>query len=443
MGLLMSDVFSYIWGQERVRDFFREAANKCALSQSYLFYGPAGSGKTQAAHVVAAAALCENNAPQALDVARGEGGTGERCVNSSTPQNPIGCNECETCKRVMRRHHPDVHFYEPAGAHAYLVEQIREIIADVQLAPIAAKGSVYIINRADLLSSASANAFLKTLEEPPAHATIILIARTKDSVLPTLVSRCVSVPFATLPARVSVGLVEQNAHVGEDRAAQALAACAGSVEAAITFAKKNENFEHMNRVFDCMAALRGADAWDIIKMSKELVQSSNGALDGIKAAQEEYAEFNKDYLNATLRKKLKDSNKREQTRAACAAQVQNLDIMRSWLRDVMMLCIYEESFGGAAANGTGGALGTCVAAGAENAAVASANTAHAPQIINKNVEVELREAARHTNASRVARALAAIDAAATKMNYNVSAQACTDALLIEQKVVLYDANSTS
>lgn len=420
MGLLMSDVFSYIWGQERVRDFFREAANECALSQSYLFYGPAGSGKTQAAHVVAAAALCENE------------------------QNPIGCNECETCKRVMRRRHPDVHFYEPAGAHAYLVEQIREIIADVQLAPIQARGSVYIINRADLLSSASANAFLKTLEEPPAHATIILIARTKDSVLPTLVSRCVSVPFATLPARVSVGLVEQNAHVGEDRAAQALAACAGSVEAAITFAKKNENFEHMNRVFDCMAALRGADAWDIIKMSKELVQSSNGALDGIKAAQEEYAEFNKDYLNATLRKKLKDSNKREQTRAALAAQVQNLDIMRSWLRDVMMLCIYEESFGGAAANGTGGALGTCVAAGAENAAAAAfVNTARATQITNKNVEVELREAARHTNASRVARALAAIDAAATKMNYNVSAQACTDALLIEQKVVLYDANSTS
>lgn len=416
MGLLMSDVFSYIWGQERVRDFFREAANKCALSQSYLFYGPAGSGKTQAAHVVAAAALCESE------------------------QNPIGCNECETCKRVMRRHHPDVHFYEPAGAHAYLVEQIREIIADVQLAPIQARGSVYIINRADLLSSASANAFLKTLEEPPAHATIILIARTKDSVLPTLVSRCVSVPFATLPARVSVGLVEQNAHVGEDRAAQALAACAGSVEAAITFAKKNENFEHMNRVFDCMAALRGADAWDIIKMSKELVQSSNGALDGIKAAQEEYAEFNKDYLNATLRKKLKDSNKREQTRAACAAQVQNLDIMRSWLRDVMMLCIYEESFGGAAANSTGAAAGGALGTGA---AVASANTAHAPQIINKNVEVELREAARHTNASRVARALAAIDAAATKMNYNVSAQACTDALLIEQKVVLYDANSTS
>lgn len=416
MGLLMSDVFSYIWGQERVRDFFREAANKCALSQSYLFYGPAGSGKTQAAHVVAAAALCESE------------------------QNPIGCNECETCKRVMRRRHPDVHFYEPAGAHAYLVEQIREIIADVQLAPIQARGSVYIINRADLLSSASANAFLKTLEEPPAHATIILIARTKDSVLPTLVSRCVSVPFATLPARVSVGLVEQNAHVGEDRAAQALAACAGSVEAAITFAKKNENFEHMNRVFDCMAALRGADAWDIIKMSKELVQSSNGALDGIKAAQEEYAEFNKDYLNATLRKKLKDSNKREQTRAACAAQVQNLDIMRSWLRDVMMLCIYEESFGGAAANSTGAAAGGALGTGA---AVASANTAHAPQIINKNVEVELREAARHTNASRVARALAAIDAAATKMNYNVSAQACTDALLIEQKVVLYDANSTS
>ncbi len=422
----MNDVFSYIWGQKRVRDFLRESAKRGNFSQSYLFFGPAGSGKTQAAFALAAALLCENK----------------------------GCNECETCKRVMRRVHPDVHFYEPEGAQAYLVEQMRQIISDVARAPISAKSSVYIINRADLLNAASANAFLKTLEEPPSHVTIILIARAKDSVLPTLVSRCVPLPFSTLQARVSVGLVEQNAKVDTARATQALSACSGSVEAAIRFAKKNSNFEHMNFVFSCMASLLQADTWDILKMSKDLFNKSNAKLEEIKEAHKSYIEYNKDYLNAHLNKKLKEKNKREESRALIAAHVQNLDIMRSWLRDVMMLCVYEndeQTF--CATNAPQTTQTAQVKQTSQNAGItddvnidaktrAKQTKQSVCEITNKNVIAELKLAAKHSSESRVARGLLAIDKTEKKLKRNVSPQSCTDALLLELKEVLYDANSS-
>lgn len=132
----MSDVFTKVWGQPKVRDFFRQAVSQGRLGQAYLFCGPAGSGKLQAANALAAAALCEKG----------------------------GCGECDTCKRVMRQKHPDVHVLAPEGAASYLVDQVRQVVADVSFAPIQAKKKVYILNRVDLLGTASANAFLKTLE---------------------------------------------------------------------------------------------------------------------------------------------------------------------------------------------------------------------------------------------------------------------------------------
>lgn len=143
----MADAFENIFGQPRVRDFLRASVRGGHVSQAYLFCGPAGSNKTAAAYALAQAYLCPKGA-----------------------KGPRGglCGACDACSRIARRKHPDVRFYAPEGAGGYLVEQIREIVSDVSYAPIQAKSKVYILDRVDMLGTAAANAFLKTLpEEPP------------------------------------------------------------------------------------------------------------------------------------------------------------------------------------------------------------------------------------------------------------------------------------
>ena len=147
----MPDVFDGIIGQPKVREFLRSCVSSDRVSHAYLFCGPAGSNKTQAAYAFARAILCE----------------GDPCADCE------GCTS-QMCRHIVRKAHPDVHYLAPEGAQGYVVDQIRDVMADTLLAPIQAKRKVYIIDRVDLLGTAAANAFLKTLEEPPSDVVLIL-----------------------------------------------------------------------------------------------------------------------------------------------------------------------------------------------------------------------------------------------------------------------------
>ena len=153
--------------QERVRDFLTNAVASGRASHAYLFLGAPGAGKLDAAWALAQALLCEQD----------------------------GCGSCDSCVRVARHTHPDVHYYTPESATGYLIAQTRELLDDVPLAPIRAKAKVYIIDRAEQLRANTANALLKTLEEPPEGVMFILLGTSADVMLPTIVSRCQCVPF--------------------------------------------------------------------------------------------------------------------------------------------------------------------------------------------------------------------------------------------------------
>ena len=89
------------------------------------------------------------------------------------------CGACDSCVRVARHTHPDVHYYTPESATGYLIAQTRELLDDVPLAPIRAKAKVYIIDRAEQLRANTANALLKTLEEPPEGVMFILLGTSQ------------------------------------------------------------------------------------------------------------------------------------------------------------------------------------------------------------------------------------------------------------------------
>ena len=185
-------VFDDLLGQDRVAEFLRRATAADRVSHAYLFVGPPGAGKATAARALACAVLCADD----------------------------GCGACSECQRVKRGAHPDVHTVRPEGAAGYLAEQVRDIIHDVNLSPIDSQHKVYIVNDADLFNDASANAFLKPLEEPPDDVVIILMAHSFEAVLPTIASRCQIVRFRRIPESEAAAILVSQTGAATDASDQ-------------------------------------------------------------------------------------------------------------------------------------------------------------------------------------------------------------------------------
>ncbi|MGB2706311.1 MAG: DNA polymerase III subunit delta' C-terminal domain-containing protein [Candidatus Omnitrophota bacterium] len=110
------------------------------------------------------------------------------------------CESCVSCRKINSQNHPDVFFVEPRGASSSItIDQIRTVIRQANLKPYEARKKVFIINGAHSMNAEASNAFLKTLEEPPLDTTFILISRSEELLLPTIVSRCYVVKFSPAP----------------------------------------------------------------------------------------------------------------------------------------------------------------------------------------------------------------------------------------------------
>ena len=268
--------------QPRVRDFLERAVRTDRASHAYLFVGAPGSGKLDAAWALAQALLCEQG----------------------------GCGACDSCIRVARKTHPDVHLYEPESATGYLIAQIRDLLEDVALAPIRAPRKVYIVDRAEQLRANSANALLKTLEEPPENTTFILLGTSTDVMLPTIVSRCQCVPFRMLSTDESTDAVARATGLPEPRCRMAVAV-AGSPARAAAFLKSAERQEARRQMLRAVDALPRADEADILLAAKDLMVAIHAPLADVKSTQQAVLEQNADYLSRGSLKQLEERNKRE------------------------------------------------------------------------------------------------------------------------------------
>lgn len=377
----MADAFENILGQPQVREFLRSSVRQGRVSHAYLFAGPAGSNKTLAAYALAQAVLCPKG-----------------------PAGPRGgrCGECDTCARVMRKKHPDVRYFAPEGAAGYLIDQVRDIVADTALAPIQASRKVYILDRVDLLGTAAANAFLKTLEEPPADVLLILLGRTCESVLPTIVSRCQVVPFRHIPASEAAGILVQNTGASAERARMAIEACDGSITRAAEFLKSNERMAFRTRVLEAMAALRLSDDWDLVGLAADLAVAAKAPLDTARTEQEQELAENADFLAKSAIRQIEARNKRALTAKGFESLRQLTAIVRSWLRDVLAVCAATPEL-----------------------------------VINVDVRKAIEEAAAHTDEAHATAALLAVRECDAAIAYNVSPETCLDALLFEVRDALF------
>ncbi len=293
--------------QPRVRDFLSHAVTTGRVSHAYLFVGAPGSGKLDAAWALAQALLCEND----------------------------GCGACDACVRVARHTHPDVHVYEPESATGYLIAQVRDLLEDVALSPIRARRKVYIIDRAEQLRANTANALLKTLEEPPAHTVFILLGTSTDVMLPTIVSRCQCVPFRMLSTEESTTAVAHATGLAPARCRMAVAV-AGSPSRAIEFLKSAERQEARRQMLRAVDSLPRADEADILLAAKDLMGAIRAPLADVKSTQQAVLEQNADYLSRGALKQLEDRNKRELSARERSGIMEALASVRVLLRDVLM-----------------------------------------------------------------------------------------------------------
>ena len=164
------DSFGTLIGQDNIAQTLKNSILRGQLAHAYLFCGPRGVGKTTTARIFA------------------------KMINCSNPSEDMEpCGTCESCLSFAEGRSYCIHELDAASNNG--VEDIKTLMDQVRIPPQVGSDSVYIIDEVHMLSQAAFNAFLKTLEEPPAHAIFILATTEKHKILPTILSRCQTYDF--------------------------------------------------------------------------------------------------------------------------------------------------------------------------------------------------------------------------------------------------------
>jgi DNA polymerase-3 subunit delta' len=278
-------------------------------SHAYLFHGPAGTGKRALARAFAAALLAEG---------------------ARTPDT--------VAERVARDCHPDLTWVVPSGAAEMLVGDIEEpVVAASSRTPFESSRRVFVIERVDTMNDQAANRMLKTLEEPPPFAHLVLLTDRREDVLPTIASRCQQVRFDPLPVAVIAAGLEG---VEEPRAQACARLALGDAELAALLASEEGAALRASAEKFARSALAGTTSqrpWlGLLEVSR-----AAGTAAGEAAAQRLEAEL--DLVPAKERRRLQresaEAGRRLERRTRTRTLELTLRLVELWLRDVM--CVSE------------------------------------------------------------------------------------------------------
>jgi len=314
----VSELWARLVGQDRVTETLRAAAT--LPGDAYLFAGPPGTGKEEAARVFAAAILC-----------------------------PDHCGTCNICGRVLRGIHPDVVILEPEG-YTYPIEAIREAVAQAALSPMEGARRIIIVEEADRIVERSQNALLKALEEPNPSVTWVLVTSVLQPILPTILSRCRIVEFAPVPEAELAALVRgriarttTGSPIDAEQAAVFVRASRGDLVRAISLVEDERT--RALRALAVDAAIRQAaepDARQALMAAGEVAASATAARQAReKAAAAELAEL-EDVLgtgrgSGGMRRRLGDRQKRAVRRAETDVFVEFCSWLAQAFRDLAAL----------------------------------------------------------------------------------------------------------
>ena len=245
------DSFESLIGQDNIARTLKNSILRGQLAHAYLFCGPRGVGKTSAARIFAKTINCANPGPD---------------------MEP--CGECESCVSFREGRSYCIHELDAASNNG--VEDIKALMEQVQIPPQVGRYSVYIIDEVHMLSQAAFNSFLKTLEEPPAHAIFILCTTEKHKIIPTILSRCqtydfnrISIPdivrnLRDIAGKEGVEVDEESLHVIAGKADGAMRDALTIFDQTVAFCGRQIHYEDVIRnlnVLDYEYSFRLVDAF--------------------------------------------------------------------------------------------------------------------------------------------------------------------------------------
>ena len=228
-----------IIGHQNIIKQLQNVVKSARVAGAYLFSGVQGVGKETVANYFANLILCEGNDEE------------------QTP-----CGACRACRKLKNGNHPDMHIIRPDGAQIK-IDQIREMQQQIFFQPLEGQRKIYIIANTERFHDAAANAILKTLEEPPAASTLILLTENIETIIPTIRSRCQIISFYPMHTEQLETLLKEHLSVDKDTASAAAILSNGLVGKAITLIEndisKGQKVPDILSESDPMAAFKIAE----------------------------------------------------------------------------------------------------------------------------------------------------------------------------------------
>lgn len=239
--------FNAVAGHERIIKSLRESIKNDMTSHAYIFCGNKGSGRNLTAGAFAKTANC------------------------LSPINGNACGKCPSCIQFESGNNPDVFYVKATKTISISVDDIREqIVNEVKIKPYSYKRKIFIIDKADTMTSQAQNALLKTLEEPPKYVLIILIAENTENFLPTVLSRCVMMKFSPISVNLIKNYLINNCAMNENDAAFYAEYSIGSIGEALRLSGDENFYQMRNDIISCLDRLDAMDFVSAMFMAKEM-----------------------------------------------------------------------------------------------------------------------------------------------------------------------------
>lgn len=242
--------FQDIIGHEMIKDHFKKAIEYHKVSHAYILNGEEGMGRKTLANAFAMTLLCEK-------------GKSEPCM------------ECHSCKQALSNNHPDIIYVTHEKRNSIGVDDIREQINDtIMIKPYSSYHKVYIVDEAEKMTVQAQNALLKTIEEPPSYAVIILLTTNQELFLPTILSRCIQLKLKPLRDSVIKEYLVHTMEVKESKADVYAAFARGNLGKAIHLASSEEFQLLYQRVLQILKGIKNMDIPILLDCIKKLQEEN-------------------------------------------------------------------------------------------------------------------------------------------------------------------------